>query len=880
MRSNRIGVAGAIVVLLLCVARSWPAADAAAVAFPPDPVVVAAFDELIAHLSGIPPRVLDATTRQHLLVTLNTSRKQYLDGDICAAHAVMNEFLKATQGYRASGRVAVSEDLYNRGRQVRDSVFDMFISDPKLARPDCFDGRLRQPPRVTLDASDNTHVQATVTLGAPRLSTATAGGETWTEVTIPGLQPRIGQPGMPSMPSWQTLIAIPRGSTPVLVQGAVSVPEGIDVNLYPFQREPSDAAPAAQASTPPNETFADKPFVKNAKAYATDQLTPATPCAVRFLGPMRDLQIAQVQCVAGQYNPVTDELRLFDWIRFEVQFKGGNATFVTSQSLNPFEPASSAAVQAVLNREAAVHYVENVATAPLECAGEELLILTHPSYSDAANELAAWKQTKGIATTVIEVGAGTAHASGNSIKQLIANRYLKCLTRVSYVLLIGDSDVVPPARKNYYTKNEPDSTTGSDWGYATLAPFEWFPFIAVGRLTTFSSENASYIVGKIIRYESNPPFVNIASGGPFYTTATIASYFQCCRNDSPISSFTGRDMRSYIENSETARNVLMAAGHTVERIYTTDTDLADVPVYDTRPRQFYDGAALPPDLAPASGFSWSGSTRDIIDAFNAGRFLIIHRDHGEDNSWWRPSFKSVNLDQLRNNDLLPVVYSIDCKSGYWDNESDGGNALDDSLMEELLTHPYGMVGGIGDNRRSPSWANSALLRGFVDGTWPDLAPEFGGNTPTRRLGDILNHGKRYLATQIGVAQPGSDVSERNYYDEVVLFHVFGDPTLEMWTSNPYLLPLPPSAEITVQLDGVVVTYPHEGAEITALQVFTDGSTRPLARGTVAGGVARLPFILPRGEGIDPATIALSASAPNSVSVSLKSASATARGLIR
>ena len=200
MRSNRIGVAGAIVVLLLCVARAWPTADAAAVAFPPDPVVVAAFDELIAHVGGVPPRVLDATTRQHLLVTLNTSRKQYLDGDICAAHAVMNEFLKATQGYRASGRIAVSEDLYNRGRQVRDSVFDMFISDPKLARPDCFDARLRQPPRVTLDASDNTHVQATVTLGAPRLSTATAGGETWTEVTISGLQPRIGQPGMPSMP--------------------------------------------------------------------------------------------------------------------------------------------------------------------------------------------------------------------------------------------------------------------------------------------------------------------------------------------------------------------------------------------------------------------------------------------------------------------------------------------------------------------------------------------------------------------------------------------------------------------------------------------------------------------------------------------------------
>ena len=638
MRSSRIGVAGAIVVLLLCVARAWPAADAAAAPFPPDPVVVAAFDELIAHLGGIPPRVLDATARQHLLVTLNTSRKQYLDGDVCAAHAVMNEFLKATQAYRASGRIAVSEDLYNRGRQVRDSVFDVFIRDPKLARPDCFDGRLRQPPSVTLDASDNTHVQATVTLGAPRLSTATAGGATWTEVTIPGLQPRIGQPGMPSMPSWQTLIAIPRGSTPVLVQGAVGVPESIDVNLYPFQWEPSDHARAAQVDSSPNQTFMDKPFVKNARVYATDGFTPAAPCAVRLLGPMRDLQIAQVQCVAGQYNPVTDELRLFDSIQFEVQFKGGSGTFITSQSLSPFEKASAAAVQTVLNRDAVGRYVENIATAPLQCAGEELLILTYPFDRFEANALAEWKRAKGIATTVIDAGIGTPYDTGNKIKQLLRNRYVNCVTRLSYVLLIGDSEVLPPARTDYNTTNEPDHTTGSDWGYATLGFPEWFPFLAVGRLPVDSHDDADRIVKKTIRYESTPPLVNFASGGPFYTTATIASYFQCCRRDDLFSSYTGRDLRSFIETSETVRNTLLAAGHSVQRIYNTNTEFAESAVLDHTPRRYYDGDALPSDLSPSSGFPWNGSTPDIVDAFNGGRFLIVHRDHGNQFKWWNPPF--------------------------------------------------------------------------------------------------------------------------------------------------------------------------------------------------------------------------------------------------
>ena len=34
------------------------------------------------------------------------------------------------------------------------------------------------------------------------------------------------------------------------------------------------------------------------------------------------------------------------------------------------------------------------------------------------------------------------------------------------------------------------------------------------------------------------------------------------------------------------------------------------------------------DLAPGSGFGWNGNTNDIVNAFNNGRFLITHRDHG------------------------------------------------------------------------------------------------------------------------------------------------------------------------------------------------------------------------------------------------------------
>jgi hypothetical protein len=870
---------GAVVVAVLLTERMWPPAAAAAV--PRDPDVLAAFDELAISVDAISNRLLNAAQRTSLVTRLKSAEKSYVDGDICSSRTVMNAVLDEAHGYRQGGRVAIAEDIYNRSRSLRDQMLDVFVRDPKLVRPPCYDDALRRPPQVILQASDNAHVTARVTLGTARLATVQAGNETWTELGVPGLESTIGEPGMPRLPSWQAMLAIPRGATPVLRHGAIAIRETIELNAYPYQPQPADEAAAAQ--TPPPDPFKDKPFVKNQRAYAIDAFDPPAPCAVRFLGPMRDLHIVQVQCDSAQYNPVTDELRLYDWFEFDLRFEGGSGAFVTSQSLNPFERFSDLATNAVLNGGTARQYVQTVNAAAFRCTGEELLILGAASFRAAADDLANWKRAKGIATTVIDVGVNTPFDTGTKINRLIENRYDTCLTRPSYVLLVGDSEHVPPARTNYHTSQEPDSTTGSDWDYAThpVGPFPegFLPYFAVGRLPVDSSFSAQLVVDKIVRYESDPPFVNFASGGPFYTTAAIASYFQCCRSDYPspaggMLSLTGRDMRDYVEASEGVRITLMNAGHAVQRVYTTDTELADGQVLNPVPRRFYDGGSLPADLAPASGFPWNGSAVDIINAFNTGRFLVIHRDHGKSDRWWRPRFTTDHVSSLINTRLLPVVYSIDCKSAYWDTETDDAGETGESLMEQLLTGPAGMVGGIGANRNTPSRPNSALLRGLIDATWPGMAAEFGGAVPVRRLGDILNHGKLYLATQVGLALPGRDVTEQNYIDEVILYHVLGDPTLEMWTGNPYLLPLTASFEFTQQQDGLVIAYATEGAEITALQVLSGGSTRALARGTVRDGIARLPFIVSVAGPIDPGSLMLSASLPNAVSVPLRMSTST------
>ncbi len=819
----------------------------------PDPAVLASFDGLVSFIAAVPADQLNKGQKTSFTQRLDNARRAYESGQICTAANVLGAELNEAQAARRGTAVAAAEELYDRARRLRDAI----VSVAAPTAP-CADPSIGRPPAVNVLGSDNQHFAARVTFGAPLVWSVRAGGETWTQMSLPAIDNLIGAPGFPAVPSWQSLIAVPRGATIRVASVQPVVRESVLLNLYPHQKQAADSE-----SSP----FLDPPFVKNTTAYQTNAFTPATPCAARFLGEIRDVRIAQIECNAAQYNPVSDQMVLFDSVAFDVRFDGGDGTFATTQTVSPFEPASSAAVGSVLNGDVVKSNLLTLGDT-YACEGEELLILTHPSMRQSADNLAAWKQTKGIITSVFEVGQGTNIATGDQIDALIESRYDTCRVRPSYVLLIGDAELVPPARRDYDTTgmcdNCGDPTTGSDWGYATYSKtfFAFLPWFGVARIPADLAYQADIVVNKTIQYESHPPFLGILRGAPFYTTAMNASYFQCCRTDV---SDAGRDMRKYIETSERVRNALVASGYAVQRIYTTSTDMASAPVSDPTPRSFFDGTPLPSALAPGT-FSWTGSTQDVIDAFNQGRFLVLHRDHGNSDQWGFPSFSGFDLGSLTNGPLLPFLYSINCATAFWDQETDGTGPFE-SFMERILVQDGGgIVAGLGDNRNSPTDPNNALTRGFFDATWPNVAPEFGFNESDRRLADILDHGKVYMLTQIGVSQPNEEVNLTQALGEEILWHAFGDPTAEMWTANPYGIVLPGNFTLEVSADQTQITvqYPVEGATLTAFQPV-DGGVIAVARGTVHNGVATIPvFAKP-----DPQQqIMLSASLPNAVSVLL------------
>lgn len=94
---------------------------------------------------------------------------------------------------------------------------------------------------------------------------------------------------------------------------------------------------------------------------------------------------------------------------------------------------------------------------------------------------------------------------------------------------------------------------------------------------------------------------------------------------------------------------------------------------------------------PASDLGDAEATQAILDSLNAGHLFMMYSGDGDKWDWggrWERVFRSDLIDDIDNAGRLPIVFSISCLSGYFDNVTetytDGGV---DCLAERLLYEP-------------------------------------------------------------------------------------------------------------------------------------------------------------------------------------------------
>ena len=684
------------------------------------------------------------------------------------------------------------------------------------------------------------------------------------QIAVPGMEQAYGQVGKPAIPYYSRLLALPEGAS-VKVAG-FKIVEGKSVNglLYPAQAEAVDGVNYQKGEDPePDPAFEDPPFTINDDFYNGDAVYPKTPVVVELLGKMGNLNLARVSVATAKYNTSKKQTTFYRSVSFKLTFAESKGYFLTKRDLISFNRPDPAIQGLLLNGDRLFDFVSVGELRPLPCLGAQYLIITDPAFRSAADTLATAKRAAGISTSVVQTGNGANRAgtTRNAIKSYIQNRYNDdCIIQLQYLLLLGDAEHIPV----WYNRTYGNDTPGSDLEYALMTSGDILPDLAIGRIPVDTLAQANMVVNKIIAYEQTPP-----TQASFYEDVTVAGYFQCCRPNvyqwggifNPVQRVDGVASRSFAETAELVGAELASEGYDLNRIYTTDDDYHDTPgrstyynanTRDTTPRRYYNQAPLPSAIGPNSSFSWNGNRNDVISAINDGTFLLIHRDHGFKDGWGDPAFYTWNHNFLNNGNKTPVVYSINCATGLFDNET-----LDPTLngynysvsttqtywTENLLRLNGGAVAVIADTRNSPSWANSAFLRGLVDATWPGTVPE-GGNTRTRRMGKILNYAKVYIMGQVGVSQTAGSVSNGTANGDVLMYHLFGDPTMKMWKQNPNQNLLVTDATISGIISGSWhVRYSQNNATITAMQ-----AGNAIAQGTVENGIAALEFLAERQAG--------------------------------
>jgi hypothetical protein len=649
--------------------------------------------------------------------------------------------------------------------------------------------------KATVLSSNERQLRLRVQLPPAQFVARQVRGRDFLEMTMDGMG-GTGDDGSPGLPHVTRFFAIPQGATVSIDPGKTESYTLSGVNLYPEQPDPVDQA--APPGGPKDQTlFEEPPLELDRSDYRSNKRFPASPVDGGAMGAMRDLLIGGVSTAGGQYRPKSKTLKVFTSIDVTVNFRGDNSgVFGPSTLLNQWNQAFADDYNSLLNLDAVRGRLANPIRFPF--CGEELLIITSPALRPAADTLADQRRAQGYVTSVREVGSGPGQigTTNTQIQSFIRDRLLTkdCLMHPSYVILFGDAGNVPtfvvpcgPTIGFNYDPADPSKycDIASDLPYSLNGVgSDLFADVQLGRLPAPDLATANGLVTKLQTYSTTNP---APPGDDFLDHAAVTSYFEqanhCVLNpgesgtpncDSNSPGFNAHwepdyanttDTRGFTITAERIRNAIAADGYTVDRLYHA--------AEESDPTTYWNGTPVPAHLRKP-GFAWDAGTPEFLNAYNEGRFVILHRDHGSHSVWYDPTLHSGHVPGFTNGTQQPVVFGINCSSAMFDLP---GNP---SFVERQITRlDGGAIAGFGDTRVSPSFPNNHMALGFFDAMFPSTVADYGG-PETRRLGDILIRGKQYMATQEGFEWHGSNETYQEHY----LYHLLGDPTMQMWSDPP------------------------------------------------------------------------------------------------
>jgi hypothetical protein len=403
------------------------------------------------------------------------------------------------------------------------------------------------------------------------------------------------------------------------------------------------------------------------------------------------------------------------------------------------------------------------------------LIIHGPAFANPARRLQAWKEKLGLSTAVVPVSAifdaagDPREAQIRKLKEYIRRRRGEDWSPLRYVLFFGDIATIPSEERQLPGAHSSPLFDTTDYYYFTHRDAREaeciLPWVAGGRIPVQTEAEGHAVVNQIIRYEQDPP-----DDPAYFERMTVAAYFEDCdaqgRQD-------GRADKAYLKTMETVRAHMISHGFAVHRVYVANT---------RTPKRYADGTPVPPKVGAAMIYKRDGAraTKRLIDRINAGQLIMGHRGHGDQRGWQNPPLRTDDLKKIAS-DHPSIFFSINCRTGSFD----GGRVC---FAEQILALDGGAPSLIAATELSGAWRNDSMIKALFDAIWPGILPSYPATAdaiqyPVKyyRLGDVMNYAKAYLLIAHGV-----NANTQKHHE---IYHVIGDPSLQIWGRAPLALRL-------------------------------------------------------------------------------------------
>jgi hypothetical protein len=453
--------------------------------------------------------------------------------------------------------------------------------------------------------------------------------------------------GSPALPVIRRFLEIPYGATVSIQTGS---PTSCDVKLADLDSSP---ILPLQAPIPKIEgALENTRFDVDQASYLKPGLS-GNPL-VRLGDPqiLRGRRLVMVEISPIEYDPVERFLRVVTDVEISLHLTGSDVGLTRSKIQRYSTPYDNILADRLLINSDAYDETDLVSL-PVG-----MLIITTPAISQTAilQQFVAWKQQKGFHTTV----ATTAQTGSLpiQIKSFILNAYNTWQVPPDFVLLIGDSDVIPP-----WEAQMPD-IPGTDLYYSTLEGADLFPDIALGRISVRSERELINILSKTLNYEQV-----LWNGDQWEKAAVFMASNDCWQ-------ITEGTHESVIAN------YLQPDGYRSARLYC---------------------------------HTFSATPEEVSADVNVGCSLLIYAGHGYCFFWQDgPRFLQRDVEDLRNV-YYPFVVSYACDTGQF-------MRLDECFGETWIRDRHGAIGFMGAACTSYWGADDILERKMFEGLFDEQLP--------------------------------------------------------------------------------------------------------------------------------------------------------------